>query len=265
MVNEKCIYEEKAIRHKHKKMKLHRFLPVLFLPLAVQAQSIDYNKIILPDRVVTKNFEERLVQLAWKNHPSKRVVAQNVEIAQKEKAVARWRWLDDIYANGNVNEYTLHPKPDATNIYFPRYNFGIRVTLGSFVNIPLQVSAANNRLNNSLLLVDEKKLSVREEVLGNVEKLKQFYKFIKIREQIKEDFRTMYKDAEKKFSTGDINIERYRAAVQAYYDQTEQVIEAQTNYNGVKITIEGLVGVQLPDVEGYQEFIKRLDSEIKID
>jgi hypothetical protein len=80
-------------------MNIIRFLTFLtFLPLTAQAQSIDYNKIILPDRVVTKNFEERLVQLAWKNHPSNRVVDQNVEIAQKEKAVARWRWLDDIYA-----------------------------------------------------------------------------------------------------------------------------------------------------------------------
>lgn len=246
-------------------MKPLRFLPVLILPLALQAQSIDYNKIILPDRVVTKNFEERLVQLAWKNHPSNRVVDQNVEIAQKEKAAARWRWLDDIYANGNVNEYTLHPKPDQNNIYYPRYNFGVRITLGSFVNIPLQVSAANGRMINAEHLVNQKKLSVREEVLGNVERLKQYYKFIKIREQIKEDFRTMYKDAEKKFSTGDINIERYRAAVQAYYDQSEQVIEAQTNYNGVKIALEGLVGVQLPDIEGYKEFISRLDAEIKID
>jgi outer membrane protein TolC len=247
-------------------MKIIRLLTLLaFLPLVATSQSIDYNKIILPDRVAPKNFEERLVQLAWKNHPSNRVVEQNIEIAQKEKSLARWRFLDDIYANGNINEYTLHPQPDATNIYFPRYNFGVRVTLGSFVNIPLQVSAANNRLNNSMLLENQKKLTVREDVLGNVEKLKQFYKFIKIREQIKEDFRTMYKDAEKKFSTGDINIERYRAAVQAYYDQTEQVVEAQTNFNGVKITLEGMVGVLLTDVEGYQAFISRLDAEIKID
>lgn len=248
-------------------MKLLRVLTFLaFLPLAAQAQSIDYNKIILPDRVVPNNFEERLVQLAWKNHPSNRVVDQNVEIAQKEKSVARWRWLDDIYANGNLNEYTLHPNTTGlTNVYYPRYNFGVRVTLGSFVNIPLQVSAANGRLINSVHLVNQKKLSVREEVLGNVERLKQFYKFIKIREQIKEDFRTMYKDAEKKFSTGDINIERYRAAVQAYYDQSEQVVEAQTNYNGVKIALEALVGLQLTDIEGYQEFISRLDAEVKID
>ncbi|HMI67884.1 MAG TPA: TolC family protein [Cyclobacteriaceae bacterium] len=246
-------------------MKFLRFLPVLILPLAAHAQSIDYNKIILPDRVVTKNFEERLVQLAWNNHPSNLVVIQNVDIAQKEKGVARWRWLDDIYANGNLNEYTLHPNASLTNVYYPRYNFGVRVTLGSFVNIPLQTRAANGRLINAAHLVNEKKLTVREEILGNLEKLKQYYKFIKIRAQIKEDFRTMYKDAEKKFSTGEINIERYRAAVQAYYDQSELVIEAQANYNGVKIILESLVGVPLPDIEGYKEFISRLDAEAKID
>ncbi len=245
-------------------MKLLRILTFLILPMTVQAQSIDYNKIILPDRVVPNNFEERLVQLAWKNHPSNRVVDQNVEIAQKEKVVARWQWLDNIYANGNVNEYTLHPKPTAINVYYPRYNFGVRLSLGNFVTIPAQVSAANGRLANTLLLVNQKKLTVREDVLSNVERLKQFYKFIKIREQIREDFRTMYKDSEKKFSTGDINMEQYRAAVEAYYDQSEQVVEAQASFNGIKIALEALVGLQLTDIEGYQEFINRLDAEKSI-
>src|SRR6267142_2066693 len=116
-------------------MKLLRILTFLALPMTVPAQSIDYNKIVLPDRIVPNSFEERLVQLAWKNHPSNRVVDQNVEIAHKEKVVARWQWLDNIYANGNLNEYTLHPNPGAINVYYPRYNFGVRVTLGNFVTI----------------------------------------------------------------------------------------------------------------------------------
>ena len=66
------------------------------------AQNIDYNKIVLPDKVIPSSFEERLVQLAWKNHPSNIIASQNVQIAGKEKKLAQWKWLDDIYANGNL-------------------------------------------------------------------------------------------------------------------------------------------------------------------
>lgn len=241
-----------------------------FLPLAALAQSIDYNKIVLPEKVIPNNFEERLIQLAWKNHPANKMVLQNVDIAHREKNQARFKWLDDIYAAGNLNEYTLKkqetvPGTLPTNIFFPRYNFGIRFSLGTFFNIPGQVKIADGKLINAEYAVDEKKLLLREEILGDVEKLKQFYKFVKLRRQIKEDFFTMYKDAEKRFSTGEMKIEGFRAAVQSYYNQAESVVEAQANFNGVKINLEALVGVELSDVEGYSDFISKLDAELKLE
>jgi outer membrane protein TolC len=252
-------------------MKLLRFLA--FLPIAVQAQNIDYNKIILPEKVVPNNFEERLVQLAWKNHPSNQIVLDNVYVAQKEKKLAGMRWLDDIYGNGNLNEYTLKKQtstdaqgnPVPLNLYYPRYNFGLRFSLGTFFNMPTQSKIAAGKLAAANAAVDQKKLTTREDILLGIEKLKQYYKYVKLRKQIKEDLFSMYKDSEKKFSTGEITIERYRAAVQAYSDQSEQLLEAQTNFNGIKINLEALVGVELTEVEGYSDFIRKLDVELKLD
>ncbi len=241
-------------------------LSAIFQSAMVSAQNIDYNRIVLPDQVIPSSFEERLVQLAWKNHPSNKIALQNVQIASKEKKLAQWKWLDDIYANGNLNEYTINPAPDApSNVFFPRYNFGIRVSLGTFVSTPLHSKIAGDQILNSENQVNERKLIVREEVLSNLEKMKQFYKFLKLREQIKEDFLVMYKDSEKKFSTGEIDIEKYRTAVQGYYGQAEKVVEAQANFYNSKITLEALIGVSLDDIEGYQQFIQKLDSEIRID
>ena len=252
----------------------HVVFILLMLPAALShAQNIDYNKIILPEKVVPNNFEERLIQLAWKNHPSNKMVQDNVFVAEKEKRLAKWRWLDDIYANGNLNEFTLKKQAtdDGTtgtgtlnqNLFYPRYNIGLRLSLGTFFNIPVQTKIASGKLSYAEHEVDQKKLTVREEILGNVAKLKQYYKFIKLRKQIREDFFTMYKDAEKKFSTGEITIERYRTALQAYYDQSEQVVEAQTNFDGIRYALESLIGVELTEVEGYREFTTRLDNELK--
>ncbi len=248
-------------------MKFLRLLALL--PFFAHAQVVDFNKVILPDNVTPPEFEERLVQLAWKNHPSNKTVLKEVEIASKERQLARWRWLDDIYANGNLNEYTLHPRTSDgtanTNVFFPRYNFGIRFSLGTFVTTPLQSRIANDNLANSQLAVNEKKLAVREQVLTGIERLKQYYKFIRIREQIYEDFRTMYLASEKKFETGEVSMDQYRAAAQAYADQKESVAEAQGNFNAARIALEALIGVSITEVKGYPEFIAALEAASKLD
>lgn len=229
-------------------------------------QSVDFNKVILPENVTASSFEEKLVQLAWRNHPTNKIAIKNVEIAAKERNLARWKWLDDIYATGNLNEYTINPAPDApTNMFFPRYNFGIRISLGTFVSTPIRSRIESDNIVNSEHEVNERKLIVREQVLAGLEKLKQYYKFMKLREQIKEDFLTMYKDAEKKFSLGEVDIEKYRSSVQSYYNQAEEVVEAQTNYNSAKIALEALVGVSIVEIDGYPQFLQKLDTEIKID
>lgn len=247
-----------------------KFLKLLvLLPFFAQAQVVDFNKVILPDNVTPNEFEERLVQLAWKNHPSNKVVVNDVDIALKERNLARWRWLDDIYANGNLNEYTLNPQSQTgvtpTNVFFPRYNFGIRVSIGTFVTTPIQSKIATARVAQSEHAVNEKKLTVREEVMVSVERLKQNYKVIRIREQVFEDYRTMYINAEKKFQIGEVSIEDYRTATQAYADQKESVAEAQANYNATRFALESLIGVSITDVKGYAEFIAVLDAAAKLD
>lgn len=233
--------------------------------LMVHSQNIDYNRIILPDNVEAASFEEQLIRLAWKNHPSNKIVTQNVSISIKERKLAQWKWLDDIYANGNLNEYTLNPAPDgSSNVFFPRYNFGVRFSIGTFITTPLNSKVASEKVLNSENLVNERKILVRENVLANCEKLKQYYKNLRLREQIKEDFLVMYKDAEKKFSTGDIDIEKYRQAIQGYYGQAEKVVEAESTFNSARIALEAFIGVPLTEIEGYQEYIRKLDMEMRI-
>ncbi|MBX2898316.1 MAG: TolC family protein [Cyclobacteriaceae bacterium] len=233
---------------------------------ATHAQSVDFNKIVLPDHLTNISFEERLVQLAWNNHPANRIKLTNVSIAKQENKISKWRWLDDIYANGNLNEYTINRSPEGVaNNFFPRYNFGIRLSIGTFATTPMSVRSSALKIENAEWEVKEQKLLVRQEVLTALEKVKQYYKFMKLREQTKEDFLIMYKDAEKKFSLGEIDIDKYRTAVQAFSAQSERVMEAEANFNGAKITLEGLIGVSLSDVQGFPALLQKLDSEIRID
>lgn len=246
-------------------MKIFKTVLFILVPLIATAQTVDYNKIVIPERITAVTFDERLVQLAWKNHPSNKIVQQNVEIAKKERNLARWSWLDNIYAVGNLNEFTIEPNSNDRSTFFPRYNFGVRVSLGTFVTTPLETKIANDRNTNAVHMVNQQKLVIREEVLVSLEKLKEAYKIIKLRQFVKEEFYQMYKEAEKKFQTNEVNLERLRASLQEYYGRSEDLITAQSKFNQEKINLEAIIGLKLDDVEGYSAFLAKLDEESKQD
>lgn len=240
-------------------------LPLLLLVLAPflsMAQSIDYNKIIVTEQISAISFEEKLVQLAWRNHPSNKVVTQKVELAQSMRSKARWSWLDNIYVEGNYNEFTGKDEIDPlARSFYPQYNVGVRLPLSTFVQTPLNAQIANDQVLISEFDVNTKKLEVRETVLLAVERLKERFKVVKLRERIQEDYFLMFQSSEKKFKAGEITLETYRGTSQAYYMKEEEIIEARSLFNQQRIALEAMIGVELKDVDGYVQFIDRLTTE----
>ena len=241
--------------------RLLLFLLVLS-SFAVKAQSIDYNKIIVTEQISAISFEERLVQLAWRNHPLNKVVTQEVEMAEAMRSKARWSWLDNIYVEGNYNEFTGNDEIDPiARSFYPRYNVGVRLPLSTFVQTPLSAKAANDQVLITEYNVNSKKLEVRRNVLLAVERLKEKFKIIKLRERIQEDYFLMFQSTEKKFKAGEITLETYRTSSQAYYTKEEEIIQARSSFNQERIGLEAMIGVELKDVEGYVQFIDRLTTE----
>jgi len=227
-----------------------------------KSQSVDYNKIIVTEQVSAISFEEKLVQLAWWNHPSNKVVTQNVEVAESQRAQARWSWLDNIYLQGNYNEFTGKQDVDPlARSFYPRYNIGLRLPLSTFAQTPLSSKIANDRVLISEYEVNARKLEVRQNVLSAVEVLKERFKIIKLRERIQEDYFLMFQSTEKKFKAGEISLEIYRSTSQAYYLKEEEIIQARSNFNQQRIALEAMIGVELKDVDGYVQFIDKLTTE----
>lgn len=225
----------------------------------IYSQDIDYNKIVLPEKVKSPSFEEQLIQLAWKNHPSNKIVLQDVALARHQKTVAKFNWMDNIFAAGNLNEFTLNPTADVNNRsnFYPKYNFGIRISLGTILLTPMQVKVTNDNLISNELKVNQKMITVRSEVLTSLERFKEQYKLLRLRQRMEEDFLIMYNDAEKKFSAGQIDIAAYREAIQAYTGRSEQVIATKSQFNQAKIAVEALVGIKLEEIDGYTDYLKQ--------
>jgi hypothetical protein len=247
---------------------MKKLIYLLFiLPCAAHSQTIDYNRIILPENASSISFEEKLVQLAWKNQPASKELLQNVKMFGREKKLASLSWLDNLTGTFNANQFTLDPQTDVLGrgAFYPKYNFSVRFTIGTFFLTPIQTKIANDRLINGEHQVNQMKITLRSEVLSNMELLKERYKVLRLRDRLKEDFMILYKDAEKKFSNGEIKLDQYQLASQAYYGRAEAVISASSLFSQSKIRLEALIGLQLDYVEGYAEFLNLLESEIKLD
>src|SRR5688572_12211951 len=116
---------------------------VLFLVLTTPllGQNVDYNKIILPEGSQASEFEEKLVQLAWRNHPSNEALRREVNIASYDVRIANASWLENVRITANVNEFTLNKASDPFGraAFYPRYNIGASITLGTFLVTPYTI------------------------------------------------------------------------------------------------------------------------------
>jgi hypothetical protein len=247
-------------------MKRLCLLWLLIASVPCWAQVVDYNKVILPDKTPSISFEEKLVQLAWRNNPSNVVVQQRLEVLKKQQKEAKWVWLDNISAQGNMNEFTINPDPTNTRtIYYPRYNFGVRLSLGTFALTPLRTRIVGEQIVGGIAEVNEQKIKVRKEVLIAVERLKEQYKILKYRRRLKEDFLALYKAIEQKFATNQAQIEQYRSAAREYVSRAEVEVAAQSLFNQRKIEVEAYIGVKLEEVNGFDEFLAVMDAETKFE
>ena len=217
----------------------------------VRAQEVDYNAIIPPKNGSDIGFAEKLVRLAWQNHPSNRILESQEKMSDMEIDLSRWQWLDNFKITGNINEFTLNPDQDVfnRNAFFPRYNISGMVSLGYFVNIPKEVKLKKEELNISKYSVQQQKLQIRAEVLRRYEIYLMTREILKVETETQEDLFAALSLAEQNFRSGSITIDAYNDSLERYNNQRIRNITAQGNHNQAKISLEELIGVRLEDVK----------------
>jgi outer membrane protein TolC len=220
----------------------------LFGCVSLQAQDIDYNKVILPDRVQSPDFGEKLVQLAWKNHPTNEILRREMSIAQLKVGRASAEWLDLITIQGNINEFNINSDNTDVPVFFPRYNFGIMIPLGIFISNPNTAKQNHQQLSIAREEINAKKLEVRNVVLKayNVYLLRE--RVYKIQAQQYSDKESTYKLIERRFQNGEITFDVYTASQSELNRASIQLLESDLEFKNAKLDLEQLIGVRLEDV-----------------
>ncbi len=232
--------------------KAYLFVAGLCLVMTSYSQSVDYNKIILPDNAKDISIEERLVQIAWKNNPMSARANNNIESGLYSLRRAQWAWLNHFNVQGNLNEFTIKGRdqsdPNARVNFFPRYNIGVNFSLGTFVSTPLNSKIAREALQNDEEALKSLKLQLRADVLRRYLHYKTSKELFDIQKGYFDDLSANFKLVEKKFNNGEITLNEYNSIKDRYDNQRIKKIMADDTLQGAKLDLEELLGLKLEEI-----------------
>ena len=214
------------------------------------SQTIDYNKIILPESVADASFGEKLVQLAWQNNPTNQELISKSKAAKYEVDLAKWSWLRTISASGNLNEYTIDPPERNNNFqpFFPRYNFGVTVSLGTIFLTPIETRAARSTYQATESQINQQKIALRAEVLMRYQNYLMNQKLFEVQNEVTEDEYSEFLLMEQDFKAGDVTLQDYKKSLKAYNQELTQRIKVERDLRVAQIALEEMIGVRLEDV-----------------
>ncbi len=218
--------------------------------LSASAQNIDYNKVILPEHTRTNDFGEKLVQIAWRNHPTNEVFRREVTIADFDVRTSTIDWLNTVRVSANMNEFTINPDTDIFGraAFYPRYNIGFSVSLGQLFTIPYATRKSKERLQIAQANLNNQKLSLRNAVLRAYNEYTLREEIYKLQSQLLLDNETSHKLIEQRFKNGETTFEIYAESLSTYSQISISTLEAQTAFRNAKLDLEQLIGVRLEDV-----------------
>jgi len=224
---------------------------LLLVAISASSQSVDYNKIILPDNAKDISIEERLVQIAWRNNPMTAMAANNVESGVYRLRRSQWSVLDHLRFQGNLNEFTIKGRDNDVNNrfnYFPRYNISLTFSLFDFVSTPLDNKLARKQLENQEEAVKQLKLQIRADVLRRYLHYKTSKELYDIQKEYFDDLSAKFDLDKKKFNTGEITLNEFNNSRDRFDNQRIKKITTNEGYLNAKLDLEELLGLKLEEI-----------------
>jgi outer membrane protein TolC len=223
---------------------------LLLISTAAFSQNVDYNKIILPSGIQSSDFAEKLVQIAWRNHPSNEVFRREVNVADYEAKKSATQWLDIVHVQANVNQFVLNPSSDIYSraLFYPKYNVHADMSLAMLFTIPYTTKQNKERVIIAQSQVNAQKLQVRNSVMKSYNEYLMREKIYKIQTQLALDNETSHKLVEQKFKSGEITFETYSMSLTTFSSTTLGQLEAERDFKNAKLDLEQLIGMKLEDV-----------------
>lgn len=239
-------------------MKKILLLSFLFFSFQLLGQSFDIDQVVIPEGQPPRNFEDCIVQLAWKNSPGNTVMQHRSNIAAKEVEKTKREWLEDIMLTVNLNESHFGRNDSLdNNIFFPRYNLGATFNLGKILNRKHAIGISEEEQIIADLEADQQKLEVRAEVLRRYENYLLMEDLEKIQTKAEQEAEEMYLLATEKFKSDRIDFKDYNDATERYHNSKAERLRATSEVKQAIFALEELIGVPWDKVLPKREIMEK--------
>ena len=238
-------------------MKYLKGCLIIFLVISFSlpnfAQRVDFDRVVTPSEMGTRDFKEFLVQIAWINSPDNEALELEKKIKELEVKTTRKDWTDDLQLTFNLNETHLFPQDlnpeDPIITLFPQYNFSATLKLGRFLNLKHNIDIAKERVKIADAQVNQKKLKVRMEVLKRYEEFEQQVEILKATSKAEDDASSTYTLITDLFKVDKATAEDYLAASTSYHTAVEKRIRANAQMNIARLSVEEMIGISLDEAK----------------
>ena len=196
-----------------------------------------------------------LVQLAWQNSPKNQKLFNQLEIAKEEIGLAKKTWTQDVTSSFNLNEISLSnivygDKLDLP-VFYPIYNIGASVNLGTFVYRPIKVRIAQEKEKMAEFDISQQKLIIRRDVLENYQAYLNAIEIVKIRSMAEQSAYESYILLAEKFKNNEAKFEDFNGSTNAYYSSKESTVQAKSEVEIAKYKLEELIGIKFEEAQKF--------------
>lgn len=231
-------------------MKKKTLFLVLIVHFSVMAFTQDTSTI---GSIALAKYDEKvaegLVSLAMENPQIKS--AENTSMQYKYSyARSRTAWLNQVTVAGNLNEISIKGNtsndPLRQNLLYPRYNVGVVLPVGLFINNRKQTLSDEYRYKSATDEIAIAKQNIRHDVLVGYENYLMNQNLLSLQYAVLKSAEVLFVRTEDKFSKGEITLDAYTDANKAFVEEKVKTITLERALRVAEADLEALVGMKMP-------------------
>lgn len=221
---------------------------LLFSLSFLQAQNTNSaNRNRNADSLPPETIAKALAQIAIENNGVgvQEAVTKASEYNYKAQKTS---WLDNFRASGNINSFTNNNNTIngiTGQAFYPRYNIGVSLPFGIFVNLPKQTKASFYNYQAQLENLRMAKQDLQLQVISLYYNYVRTQKLYQLQEESLQDTEFATKKTEERFGKGEVNLDVYTAATKRYNDEQGAKVSLERDLMIGKAQLEMLLGMPL--------------------
>ena len=171
----------------------------------------------------------------------------NTKASEYNYRAQKTAWIDNFRASGNINSFNNSRINDQSvgQAFYPRYNVGVSVPFGIFVNEPKRTKAQYYRYQADVENLKLAKQSLRLEVITRYYNYVRTQKLYELQEEVLQDVEFATSKTEEKFGKGEVTLDAYTAASARYNTERGQKVSLERDLMVARAELEMLLGMPL--------------------